>query len=55
MKQFYILGQRVNTYKFGLGTIVGFEDRRKELERITGHLTIEQLQSLPTIEAEQDD
>lgn len=25
MKQFYILGQRVNTYKFGLGTIVGFE------------------------------
>lgn len=28
MKQFYILGQRVNTYKFGLGTIVGFEDLR---------------------------
>ena len=27
-KQFYILGQRVNTYKFGLGTIVGFEDLR---------------------------
>jgi hypothetical protein len=25
MKQFYILGQRVNTYKFGLGTVVGFE------------------------------
>ena len=28
--------------------------RRKELERITGHLTIEQLQALPTIEAERD-
>jgi hypothetical protein len=28
MKQFYILGQRVNTYKFGLGTVVGFEDLR---------------------------
>ena len=28
MKQFYILGQRVNTHKFGLGTIVGFEDLR---------------------------
>ena len=28
MKQFYILGQRVNTYKFGLGTIIGFEDLR---------------------------
>ena len=31
MKQFYILGQRVNTYKFGLGTIVGFEDLRGKI------------------------
>lgn len=31
MKSFYILGQRVNTYKFGLGTIVGFEDLRGEI------------------------
>jgi hypothetical protein len=27
--------------------------RKKELERITGHLTLEQLQALPTIEPEQ--
>ena len=29
-------------------------DRRQELERITEHLTLEQLQALPTIEAKQD-
>jgi outer membrane protein assembly factor BamA len=29
-------------------------DRRKELERITGHLTLEQLQAMPSIEAEPD-
>ena len=28
--------------------------RKKELERITGHLTLEQLQALPSVEPEQD-
>ena len=42
MKQFYILGQRVNTYKFGLGTIVGFEDLRGKIgdSRQTGNAVI---------------
>ena len=46
-KQFYILGQRVNTYKFGLGTIVGFEDLRGKIgdSRRTGKAVITEHQT----------
>ena len=47
MKQFYILGKRVNTYKFGLGTIVGFEDLRGKIgdSRRTGKAVITEHQT----------